>query len=107
MKNVSVLFLLSMLAFFGITAATARIGTDFSAGVDVYGWPNEIARITYQNLAVADININGLNIFINFSLCFSLIACVRVLFLMMKVKRKSTDNASALKSHPYFHGNKL
>jgi hypothetical protein len=95
MKNVSIVVLLATIAFFVVTASSADIGTDFLFRQDTYGFPNKFLTITYEKAEITNLDINTENMLFNFGFCLAIVACVRLLFLFMKVKRTPLETLNA------------
>jgi hypothetical protein len=95
MKKVSLVVLLATIAFFVVTALSANIGTDFLFRQDTYGFPNKFLTITYEKAEITNLDINTENMLFNFLFCLAIVGCVRLLFLFMKVKRRSLEALTA------------
>lgn len=100
MKKVSIVVLLATIAFFIVTALSADIGTDFLFRQDTYGWPNKFLTITYEKAEITNLDVNGENMLMNYALCLAISGCIRLVFLFMKVKRRSLEELNASSVSP-------
>ncbi len=78
----------SVIVFFIVTANSAVIGKDFLYRKDIYGWPNIFLEVTYEKAVVVNFALDIPNILTNLILIMVPITAIRILFLLMRVKKR-------------------